>query len=119
MKTLIALTLSALTLTGTDAATSGSSAARVGDATIDQQRASVRVVTSLPVYAAITQAIGGSEVQVVSIADPNEDSHFVRPKPSFALELRRADMFVTTGLDLELWVPALLDKAGNADVMEG
>ena len=83
------------------------------------QVAPVRVVATLPVYAAIAQAIGGNEVQVVSIADPNEDSHFVRPKPSYALELRRADMFVTTGLDLELWVPALLDKAGNSNVMEG
>jgi len=82
-------------------------------------REPVRVVVTLPVYASIAQAIGGAEVDVMSIADPNEDSHFVRPKPSYALELRRADMFVTTGLDLELWVPALLDKAGNSDVMEG
>jgi ABC-type Zn uptake system ZnuABC Zn-binding protein ZnuA len=81
--------------------------------------APVRVVATLPVYGAIAKAIGGDEVEVVSIADPNEDSHFVRPKPSYALELRRADMFVTTGLDLELWVPALLDKAGNSKVMEG
>jgi ABC-type Zn uptake system ZnuABC Zn-binding protein ZnuA len=56
---------------------------------------------------------------VTSIADPNEDSHFVRPKPSFALELKRADLFVTTGLDLEMWVPTLLDKAGNPNVIEG
>lgn len=79
----------------------------------------VRVVTTLPVYGSLVEAIGGDQVDVKWIADPNEDSHFVRPRPSFALDLRRADMFVTTGLDLELWVPALLDKAGNADVMEG
>ncbi len=79
----------------------------------------VRVVTTLPVYAAIAKAIGGDEVETVSIASPNEDSHFVRPKPSYALQVRRADMFVTTGLDLELWVPALLDKAGNSNVMDG
>lgn len=82
-------------------------------------RAPVRVVATLPVYASITEAIGGSEVQVTPIADPNEDSHFVRPRPSYALELRRADLFITTGLDLELWVPALLDRAGNAAVIEG
>lgn len=87
---------------------------------VDQAvRAPVQVVATLPVYAAIAQAIGGAEVEVSSIADPNEDSHFVRPKPSYALELRRADLFITTGLDLELWVPALLDKAGNSAVMEG
>ncbi len=79
----------------------------------------VRVVTTLPVYASLVQAIGGSEVEVTSVANPNEDAHFVRPKPSFALDLRRAQAFVTTGLDLELWVPPLLDKARNPDVLEG
>jgi ABC-type Zn uptake system ZnuABC Zn-binding protein ZnuA len=33
--------------------------------------------------------------------------------------LRDADLFVTTGLDLELWVPALLDRAGNRKIIEG
>jgi zinc/manganese transport system substrate-binding protein len=86
---------------------------------IAEREAPVRVVTTLPVYAAITEAIGGAEVTVTSIADPNEDSHFVRPKPSYALEVRRAELFVTTGLDLELWAPALLDKGGNGRVLEG
>ena len=81
--------------------------------------APVNVVATLPVYAEITQAIGGDLVEVEAIADPREDAHFVRPRPSFALMIRRADLFITTGLDLELWVPALLDKAGNADVREG
>ncbi len=81
--------------------------------------APVKVVATLPVYADIARQIGGSEVDVTSIANPHEDSHFVRPKPSFAAKLRQADMFVTTGLDLELWAPPLLDKAGNASVAEG
>lgn len=79
----------------------------------------LRVVASLPVYAEIVKAIGGDAVEVSAIADPAEDAHFVRPKPSFALRIRRADVFITTGLDLELWVPALLDKAGNTAVSEG
>ncbi len=81
--------------------------------------APVKVVATLPVYASIVRAIGGDQVDVVSIADPHEDSHFVRPKPSFAAKLRQADMFITTGLDLELWAPPLLDKASNAKVSEG
>src|SRR5687767_3478108 len=83
------------------------------------QRAPVRVVTTLPVYAALAREIGGADVQAISVADPNEDPHFVRPRPSYALEVQRADLFVTTGLDLELWAPALLDKGGNANVLEG
>lgn len=84
-----------------------------------QQRPPVRVVTTLPVYAALAREVGGADVQATSVADPNEDPHFVRPRPSYALELQRADLFVTTGLDLELWAPALLDKAGNPNVLEG
>ena len=84
-----------------------------------EQQAPVRVVATLPIYAEITRQVGGQEVVVSAIANPNEDAHFVRPKPSFALDIRRADMFVTTGLDLELWVPTLLDRAGNSNVLEG
>jgi len=79
----------------------------------------VRVVATLPVYADLAEKIGGAEVDVSAIASPNEDAHFVRPKPSFALSIRRADLFITTGLDLELWAPVVLDRAGNADVSEG
>lgn len=79
----------------------------------------VSVVTTQPVYAALAREVGGEHVVVTSIAAPAEDPHFVRPKPSFAVDIRRANLFVTTGLDLELWVPVLLDKAGNAGVMEG
>jgi zinc/manganese transport system substrate-binding protein len=85
----------------------------------DPPRDPVRVVTTLPIYAELVREIGGAEVEVTSIANPNEDAHFVRPKPSFARDLRQADAFVTTGLDLELWVPTLLDRAGNGDVLEG
>jgi len=107
--------LTLLTLFGTG----GTHESPEGPSERNDLRAPVRVVTTLPVYAAIARAIGGSEVEASAIADPNEDSHFVRPKPSYALEMRRADLFVTTGLDLELWVPALLDKAGNSNVLEG
>ena len=79
----------------------------------------LRVVATLPIYAELAREIGGVEVDASAIANPNEDAHFVRPKPSFALDLRRADVFITTGLDLELWVPTLLDAAGNSKILEG
>ncbi|MFW6201203.1 MAG: metal ABC transporter substrate-binding protein [Gemmatimonadota bacterium] len=84
-----------------------------------RQAEPVRVVGTLPIYAELAQEIGGGEVTVRSIADPREDAHFVRPRPSFAAAIRQADLLITTGLDLELWLPTLLDRAGNADVAEG
>lgn len=81
--------------------------------------AALNVVTTLPDYAWAAREIGGDHVHVDSIAKGNQDAHFVRPRPSYTLLLRDADLFVSTGLDLELWVPPLLDAAGNPDVLEG
>ena len=79
----------------------------------------VYVVTTLTDYAAIAKEIGGDRVRVDAIAEGDEDPHFVRPKPSYAQKLSRADLFVTTGLDLELWGPSIIDKSQNADIREG
>lgn len=81
--------------------------------------AQVRVVTTLPAYASIANAIGGERVVVQSIARGDEDAHFVKPKPSYALMLQQADLFVSTGLDLELWAPTLVDKSGNREIRSG
>jgi ABC-type Zn uptake system ZnuABC Zn-binding protein ZnuA len=80
---------------------------------------SVDVVTTLPAYAAIAQAVGGDRVTARSISRGDEDAHFVKPKPSFALMLRQADLFVTTGMDLEIWAPTLVDKSGNRSIRDG
>jgi ABC-type Zn uptake system ZnuABC Zn-binding protein ZnuA len=79
----------------------------------------LKIVTSLPTYAAIAREIVGDRGTVTAIAQGDEEPHFVQPKPSFVPLLGAADVFVTTGLDLELWVPALLDKAANPRVSEG
>src|SRR5467141_3387081 len=90
-----------------------------GGVTPQRPSAPVRVVTSLTTYAAIAREIVGDRGVVSSIAVGDENPHYVQPKPSFVPLLAQADVFVTTGLDLELWVPALLDKAGNPKVTEG
>lgn len=79
----------------------------------------LKVVTTLTDFAVVAEAVGGERVAVRAICHGDQDAHFVRPKPSFAVWMAEADLFVTTGLDLELWVPTLLDKAGNATIREG
>ena len=81
--------------------------------------AQIEVVTTLPAYAAIAEAVGGDRVRVQSISRGDEDAHFVKPKPSFALMLKKADLFVTTGLDLEIWAPTLVDKSANRSIRDG
>jgi ABC-type Zn uptake system ZnuABC Zn-binding protein ZnuA len=82
-------------------------------------REPLKVVTTLPSYASIAEVVGGDRVEARSISRGDEDAHFVKPKPSFALMLRDADLFVTTGLDLELWAPILVDKSGNRRIRQG
>lgn len=81
--------------------------------------APVKVVTSLTTYASIAREVTGDRATVSSIAEGDEDPHFVQPRPSFVPLLRDADLFITTGMDLELWVPTLLDRAGNGKVRDG
>ncbi|MCG6922597.1 MAG: metal ABC transporter substrate-binding protein [Acidobacteria bacterium] len=77
------------------------------------------VVATLPDYAVITRAIGGERVSVQAIVQGDQDAHFIRPKPSFVEMVNQADMLVATGLDLELWLPTVVDKSGNVRVRSG
>ncbi len=79
----------------------------------------IHVVATIPDYAWVAREIGGDRVRAEAICRGDQDAHFVRPKPSFQTKLRTADMFISTGLDLELWAPTLLDAAGNRNVLEG
>jgi ABC-type Zn uptake system ZnuABC Zn-binding protein ZnuA len=77
------------------------------------------VVATLPDYAVIARAIGGARVSVQAIVQGDQDAHFIRPKPSFVDMVNRADVLVATGLDLELWLPTVVDRSGNVRVRSG
>ncbi len=84
-----------------------------------QAQEKLRIVTTLPTYAFITRELTGDLAEIDAIARGDEDPHYVNPRPSFAAKVGKADIFVTTGLDLEMWVPAVLDRARNPQVVEG
>jgi zinc/manganese transport system substrate-binding protein len=79
----------------------------------------LRVVTTLPDYEYLAGVIGGDRVVVDAIVQGNQDAHFIRPKPSFVSLVRQADLLISTGLDLELWLPTVVDKSGNTRVRSG
>lgn len=79
----------------------------------------VKVVATITTYGYIAKVVGGDRVKVVSLAKGHQDPHFVQPKLSLAEELSGADLFIDTGLDLEMWVPALQDVAGNKKILSG
>ncbi len=79
----------------------------------------LRVVTTLPDYAFLAKAIGGDRITVESIVHPIQDPHHIRPKPSFVQMVKEADLIVATGLDLEMWLPTVVNKSGNKRVRSG
>jgi ABC-type Zn uptake system ZnuABC Zn-binding protein ZnuA len=84
-----------------------------------QQGPKLRVVTTLPDYKFLAELIGGDRVIVEAIVEGNQDAHFIRPKPSFVALLRDAEVLISTGLDLELWLPTVVNKSGNTRVRSG
>ncbi len=83
-------------------------------------QAKLRVVTTLPDFAAIAAELGGERVEAEALIRGSQDPHFVDAKPSFILKLSRADLLVRIGLGLEDgWLPVLLTQARNADVQPG
>jgi len=79
----------------------------------------LRVVASLPVYQSIAEEVIGDKGTVESIAGPRQDAHFVQARPSYSIMLSRADLLIDTGLDLEMWMPAVIDKSRNPNIREG
>jgi zinc/manganese transport system substrate-binding protein len=85
-----------------------------------KSEATIKVVTTLPDLASITQLVGGDKVEVSSIAAGYQNPHFVDPKPSYIIKLTSADLFVTVGLDLETgWSPQLLSSSRNPKIQKG
>lgn len=82
--------------------------------------AQVRVVTTTEDLASIAREVGGDKIKVMAIAKGYQDPHFVDPKPSFILEVNRAELLILVGRDLELgWLPSLLTSGRNAKVQPG
>ena len=82
--------------------------------------AQLRVVTSTTDLYDIAKAVGGDRITATHIGEGYQDPHFIEAKPSFVLQLRRADVWAFVGLDLEVgWMPLLLDGARNPRIRQG
>ena len=78
----------------------------------------LRVVTTTEDLASLVRDVGGERVEVKAIARGYQDPHFVEPKPSYLMLLRRADLLVAVGLELEVaWLPALVSRCRNPKLL--
>lgn len=82
--------------------------------------AAVKVVTTTQGLAALAREVGGDKVQVESLSRGVQDPHFVDANPILAVKLRKADLLVDVGLDLEIgWLPPLVNQSRNGEIQPG
>jgi zinc/manganese transport system substrate-binding protein len=82
--------------------------------------AKLRVVGSLQDFASIASSLGGDRVDAFALAKGYQDPHFVDAKPSFVLQLSRADLLIVAGLELEIgYLPPLIDQSRNDKIHPG
>ena len=80
----------------------------------------LNVMTSTEDLASLAREVGGDRVKVASIARGYQDPHYVEAKPSFLLQLQRADLLLVVGLELEIgWLPPLITQSRNSRIQVG
>ncbi len=82
--------------------------------------ADLKVFACEPEWAALAKEIGQSRVDTFSATTALQDPHYIQARPSLIAKVRRADLVICSGAELEIgWLPALLQKANNRDVLPG
>ncbi|HSK09633.1 MAG TPA: zinc ABC transporter substrate-binding protein [Vicinamibacterales bacterium] len=82
--------------------------------------APLNVVATTSSMAMLARTVGGPDVKVTVLAPPDRDPHYLMARPSMMLALRRADLVVAVGGDLEVaWLPAALQSASNPRILPG
>jgi zinc/manganese transport system substrate-binding protein len=75
--------------------------------------ANVKAVTTITIIYDLVKNIGKDKVDVDYLCRGNQDPHFLEVMPSYMLKLRNADLVFKIGLDLEKWLPQLIDGSRN------
>jgi zinc/manganese transport system substrate-binding protein len=82
--------------------------------------AELRVFACEPEWSALAEEIGGALVKAASATHALQDPHYVEARPSLISQVRKADLVICSGAQLEIgWLPMLLTKANNPRVLPG
>jgi zinc/manganese transport system substrate-binding protein len=79
----------------------------------------IRVVTTIPDLKALTDEVGGDLVEVESLARGTQNAHELEIRPSLMLKLRRADLLIENGLELDSWAEVAVQGANNPKIVRG
>lgn len=73
-----------------------------------------------PEWGALVTELAADDIELTVATTAFQDPHRLQAKPSLIAAMRRADLVVCTGADLEIgWLPLLLRRAGNRKIQVG
>jgi zinc/manganese transport system substrate-binding protein len=76
--------------------------------------AAVNVFACEPEWGALVTELAGDNAKVYVATNAMQDVHHIQARPSLIAAVRRADLVVCTGAELEVgWLPVLLRESGN------
>jgi len=79
----------------------------------------LRVVTTIPDLKSLTEAVGGDLVEVDSLTRGTQNFHEAEVRPSMMLKLRRADVMIENGVELDAWADVAANGANNPKIVRG
>lgn len=83
-------------------------------------QAVIKVFACEPEWASLTEELAGEHADVFQATTAFQDPHHIDARPSLIAKMRRADLVVCNGADLEVgWLPLLIRSAGNNKIQPG
>jgi zinc/manganese transport system substrate-binding protein len=82
--------------------------------------AALNVFACEPEWAALTQQLAGDKAVLYTATGALQDPHRIEARPSLIAKVRRANLMVCTGAELEVgWLPVVLRESGNNAIQPG
>ena len=80
----------------------------------------LRIFACEPEWASLSQELSGDLNQIESALTVLQDPHRLQARPSLIAAIRKVDLLVCSGADLEIgWLPLLLRRSGNKSIQVG
>ena len=79
----------------------------------------IQVVATTTDLKALAEAVGGDLVEVDALARGNQNPHDLEVRPSLMVKVRRADVIVMNGLEMDQWAEVVIQGANNPKVNPG
>jgi zinc/manganese transport system substrate-binding protein len=79
----------------------------------------IRVIATINDHRLLAEAVGGDLVEVDVLAKPAQNPDDFEVRPSHMAKVRRADLLLINGLDVDAWVEVIVVGANNPKVIPG